>query len=377
LVFFLQEVHLTNSTGVSAESSAALASSAQRVLVIGGLLAIAGGMLFGDIFAMFILHPNNARIGQAMYEAAQLIPAGDAEGITARFMSIGGFLENRGTKIDAHSHMIHMGYLALLLAILQPYIRFASRQKLQLAWLYILSTFLLPPSIFAIYYVGLAFSPLEHIGWASILADLFGFLLGVAVFLSLWGLWRHFRSGAEAAPAPAYLRGDEAASRTLLAGGLLLLVAGFLYGALYAAWGAPGATGSEVALLKDIVTHAAAEQTDLMNADFAAFGTFQMYRAINVATHAHINELGILLLLLSFVQFFVYYPDAWKLRWARLAVISGFGLPVGILLELKVGLVGSILADLFGFTAIVALLAMLFGLLRYTGAEDSRQGGAS
>jgi hypothetical protein len=367
---------LTQDAAVSAEFQDALAGSAQRVLAIGGLLAIAGGMLFGDVFAMFVLHPNNARIGQAMYEAALLIPAGDADGIMQRFISIGGFLENRGTKIDTHSHMIHMGYIALLLAILQPYIKFNPQQKLRLAWFYILSTFLLPPSIFAIYYVGLAFSPLEHIGWASILADLFGFFLGVAVFLSLWGLWRHFRSGGDATPTPAHLRANDTASRSLLVGGLLLLVWGFLYGAAYAAWGMSGMGVSEVALLKDIVTHAAAEQTDLLNADFDAFGIYQMYRAINVATHTHINELGILLLLLSFVQPFVFYSDAWKQRWARLAVISAFALPVGVLLELKVGIVGSIVADLSGFTAILALLAMLFGMARYTGVKDSQPGGA-
>ena len=77
----------------------------------------------------------------------------------------------------------------------EPFIGFEPRQKLRLAWLFVLSTFLLPPSIFAIHYLGLAFSPLGYIGWGSILADLFGFLLGVAVLLSLWGLWRHFPAG--------------------------------------------------------------------------------------------------------------------------------------------------------------------------------------
>ena len=353
----------------------ALAGSAQRVLAVGGLLAIAGGMLFGDVFAMFVLHPNNARIGQAMYEAALMIPAGDTEGILSRFMAIGGFLENRGTKVDAHSHWIHMGYIALLLAILQPYIAFGSGSKLKLAWLFVLSAFLLPVSIFAIHYVGRSWSPLEHIGWASFCADLFGFLLGVAVALSLWGLWRHRRLSAPV-DGPRFLLGDGGASRTLLVGGLLLLVWGFLYGAAYAAWGISGAGVAETDILRNIVTHAAAEETGALNAAFAAYGEYQMYRAINVATHTHINEMGILLLLLSFIQPFVYYADAWKRRWARTAVLGAFLLPVGILLEINFGIVGSIVADLSGFVAIVALMAMLFGLLRYTGVRDHQRGDA-
>ena len=95
-----------------------------------------------------------------------------------------------------------------------------------------------------------------------------------------------------------------------------------------------------------------------------------------MATHTHINEMGILLLLMCFVQGFIHYSDTVRRRWARLAVLSAFGLPVGILLEINFGIIGSIVADFFGFTMIVALVAMLFGLLRYTGASDA-QGGAS
>ena len=129
-----------------------------------------------------------------------------------------------------------------------------------------------------------------------------------------------------------------------------------------------------VDILKTIVASAAAADNDALNQSFAAYGNYQMYRAINIATHTHINEMGILLLLLSLVQAFVYYSERWKRRWAQVLVVSAFGLPLGIILELQVGVVGSILADLFGFTAIVALMAMLFGLLRHTGATDSQQG---
>lgn len=193
------------------------------------------------------------------------------------------------------------------------------------------------------------------------------------MFIQLWGLWLHRRARAETA-APEYLRAGNGASRALLVGGLLLLVLGFLYGALYALWTQSGAASSEVDILKNIVTHAAASEQELLGADFAQYGNYQMYRAINIAVHTHINEMGILLLLMSFVQAFVHYTDGTRKRWAQLAVVSGFGLPIGILLEIKLGIIGSIVADFFGFSMIVALMAMLFGLLRYTGAKDQIAG---
>ncbi len=344
-------------------SDSLLGSDSQRLLAVGGLLLVAGGMLFGDLFAIFVLHPNNARIGEAMFTASQLIPQGDVDGIMAQFMAIGGFLENRGTKVDAHSHMIHVGYIALLLALLQPWVNLSDQLKRRTAWLFIVAAVLLPPSIFSIYYLGLAYSPLSHIGWGSIFADLFGALLAVAMFIQFWGLWRHVRGDGPAAGALVTGSGWRA-SRTLLAGGLLLLVWGFLYGAGYAAWLKSGAGASEVDILKSIVTNAAANKQDLVGQDFAAFGQLQMYRAINVATHTHINEMGILLLLLSFLQGLLAGDENSRNRWATIAVAGAWLLPVGILLEIPFGVVGSVIADLSGFCMIIAVLVMLAGLLR-------------
>ena len=365
---------MTQAALASAEAQDPLASEPQRLFAIGGILLIASGMLFGDIFAMFVLHPNNARIGEAMYAASQLIPAGDAEGILGHFMAIGGFLENRGTKVDTHTHIIHMGYIGLLLAMLQPWVALTVETRRRVAWLFIVSSVLLPVSIFSIYYVGLAHSPLEHIGWGSIFADLFGALLALAMLIQLWGLWRHGRGHGDARVKPSYLGANHGASRTLLVGGLLLLVSGFFYGALYAAWTQSGQATSEVDILKNIVTHAAASEQTLLGADFGAYGNYQMYRAINIAVHTHINEMGILLLLVSFVQRFIQYSEGICRRWALLAVISGFALPIGILMEIKLGIIGSIVADFFGFTMIVSLMAMMFGLLRHTGARDAERG---
>lgn len=353
-----------SATPVNLSANNPLGTDSQRVLTIGGIILIAGGMLFGEVFAIFILHPNNARIGEAMFAAAQLIPQGDVDGIFGHFQAIGGFLENRGTKVDAHSHAIHIGYIALLLAALQPWVNFSTDGKRRAARFFVACGIGLPVSIFLIHYVGLSYSPVSFIGWASIMADLFGALLAVAVFVQFIGLLRHAASGESLAPGQAGTSGQRAA-RILLVGGLLLLVWGFLYGAVYAAWRESGMAMAEVDILKSIVANAAAQQQELLGQDFATFGNFQMYRAINVATHTHINEMGILLLLLSFTQGLLPYSDAVRSRWAMAAVVGAFLLPVGILLEIPYGVVGSVVADGGGFVVIISLLVMLLGLLRY------------
>ncbi len=57
----------------------------QRLLVIGGILLIVAGMIFGDVFAVFILHPNAGNIGQAMYGAAAAVAAQEPDAVMVQF----------------------------------------------------------------------------------------------------------------------------------------------------------------------------------------------------------------------------------------------------------------------------------------------------
>src|SRR5580693_9756856 len=129
--------------------------SARRLLIFGGIALIAGGMLFGDIFAVFVLHQNGGHTGQALLAATRAVAARDPAGVKEDFAEIGNLLEDHGTKLDAHAHMIAAGYLALLLALLQPYVAFSSRTRKIVAQVFITGGVLLPLGIFLIHYVGL------------------------------------------------------------------------------------------------------------------------------------------------------------------------------------------------------------------------------
>ena len=177
---------------------------ARRLFLLGGIGLILTGMIFGDIFAVFTLHQNAARVGANLAAAANAALAGNRPVVLASFQNVGAFLENRGTKVDTHVHMIDFGYLALLLAILQPWVAFPDGFKKKLAWIFLAGAWLLPVSVYLIHYVGLAHSPLKTIGWASIAADFGGLLVLLATFACLIGLWMHFR-GERGQPADGLL----------------------------------------------------------------------------------------------------------------------------------------------------------------------------
>src|SRR5882757_6413149 len=209
--------------------------SARRLLLLGGIGLILVGMIFGDIFAVFVLHQNASRVGASLAAASHAAFAGDHAAVANYFQDVAGFLENRGTKVDTHAHMIAFGYLALMLSLLAPWMSLSDGTKKLLAWLFLSGAGLLPLCVFLIHYVGLAYSPLKSIGWASIFADLGGLLVVVAVLGYLVGLRKYFFAAERPAPQND-LPGDASPSGNLLfAGGIFLVLLGFLHGCYYAA----------------------------------------------------------------------------------------------------------------------------------------------
>ncbi|HYL61281.1 MAG TPA: hypothetical protein VE077_01580 [Candidatus Methylomirabilis sp.] len=345
--------------------------SARRLLVLGGIGLILVGMILGDIFAVFVLHQNAARAGASLSAAAHAALNGNASSVAANFQNVGFFLENRGTKVDTHVHLIGFGYLALLLAILQPWTALSERTKQRLAWLFLFGATLLPVGVFLIHYVGLAYSPLAAIGWASIFADFGGLLVLLATLGYLLGLWEHHRRKEAPAVKDELLEDHSATGRLLLAGGLALVLLGFLHGAYYAAVDLYKQEAVDSTLLATMSQGAAQRQASVVENALAAYGQLQGNKAVEIAAHAHSIEFGVLAMILAFFQPYVSLRDDWKRRWAWVLLIGSLLLPVCVLLELRFGLIAGGLADMGGLLVILALLAMWIGILRYTGSLDS------
>lgn len=348
--------------------------SARRLLVFGGIALVAAGMLFGDIFAVFVLHQNGGETGRALLAAAQAVAARDPSAVGQAFSHLGDLLEDRGTKVDTHVHATDAGYLALLLALLQPYVAWSARGKKILAKLLLTGGTLLPVGIFLIHYVGLAHSPFAAIGWASVLADSSGALLIIALIGELWGLLRYARSGRRTEPELPTHRTWE--RRTLLAGGTGLILLGFLHGAWYAGADLYEHEARETRIITAMLNSAVANDLPSTSQSVNSYGMLQAEKAVEIAAHSHLIEFGLLAVLLSFIQPYVLLSPAWRRRWIKLLLAGSITLPIFVLLELRIGLIAGGIADLGGLLVITSLVGMLVGVLRYTGNLDAAAGGA-
>ncbi|HEY7403770.1 MAG TPA: hypothetical protein VIB39_09625 [Candidatus Angelobacter sp.] len=349
--------------------------SPRRLLTLAGIGMILVGMVFGDIFAVFLLHQNAARVGASLAAAAQAAQVGDRPAVAAHFKSVGEFLENRGTKVDTHVHLIAFGYLALLLALVQPWVGISEEIRRRLAWLFVFGAVLLPVGVFLIHYVGLAYSPLEAIGWASIFADLGGLLVLFVTVVYLAGIVRHFRA-KQSTSSDRLMRDRSTPVRWLLAGGLALILLGFLHGAYYAGVDLYDHEAADYTILSQMSSGAATQNPAKVNQALADYGQLQGDKAVKIAAHAHLIEFGLLAILMAFFQPYVQLTDAWKRRWAATLLLGSLLLPVCVLLEMRFGLFAGGVADVGGLLVITALLAMWIGILRYTGNIDAKAEGA-
>jgi len=351
------------------EGSGFAAMGARRLLVLGGIGLILTGMIFGDIFAIFTLHQNAGRVGASLAAAAYAATSGDAAGARAGFRDVGGWLENRGTKVDTHVHMIDFGYLALLLALVQPWVGFEESGKRKLAWIFLVGAWVLPVGVFLIHYVGLWRSPLQAIGWASIAADLGGLLVLLAAAGMLVGLGLRLRRRE---PVRDELLADRGAcGRMLFGGGVLLVLLGMAHGAYYAGVHLYEHEARDYGILAKIAGGAELGARGTVDGAVGEYGQLQGDKAVNIAAHAHAIEFGMLAMMLAFFQPYVSLREEWKRRWAAVLLVGSAVLPVCVLLEMQFGLVAGGLADFGGLLVILALLAMWVGILRYGGAVDA------
>lgn len=333
-------------------------TGAARVLVFGGILLLATGMLFGEVFAIFISHVANGEIRLRWNDVVDAVAAADAQAATAAFDRIDVLLERRGRVMNTHSHLGAFGLLALGLALVQDRLAWSRRTRLVLAWMLVAGALVQPLAVFTSAYTG---------DWAHRVADA-GAALAIAALLGIGaGLLR-----GPAAPPPALV--DTGSGRLLLRGGAVLIVLGMLFGLGFAGVLLYRLEPSQFDLIGAVLDGAAADPA-AAKAQVQEYRTLQSKMAILTAAHSHAIEMGLIAVLLACVQRCVLWSEAWRRGWAWAYLAGAFALPVFIFNATIFGLRSAAGADLAGALALVAMAAMLAGVIRRTGVDDAAVAG--
>ena len=129
-----------------------------------------------------------------------------------------------------------------------------------------------------------------------------------------------------------------------------------------------------MSLLQASLTHAMANDVPAAEQAVHDYNWLQAEKGIYIATHSHFIEFGLMAILLAFAQRFVFLSDTWKLPLGPVARGRRLSPTRAVQSELWSGFYGGAVADLAGFLVITALLSMLLGVIRHTGAVDARGG---
>lgn len=338
-----------------------LSDRATRVLIFGGIVLLLINMLLGEVFAIFISHVANGEIRARWVEIITAARVADLDALGAHFARIETLLDWRGRVMNTHSHVGAFGMLALLLALLQPLVNLPPRVRIRAAAGLIAGGFIQALFVFAGHYTG---------PWAFRIADLGALLVLAALAATLAGV---LRPGAGNGVPVVDLRAALAdpAALLLARGGALLVLIGMIGGLVYAAVFTfrhePALFRAIEALLAAVPDPAAADPLPLV-LDYRGMNS---RIAILAAAHSHAIEMGILALLLAPAQGLLLWSAAVRRAWVKVFLAGAFLLPLFIFNATIFGLRSAAFADLSGAAVIVALCAMLAGLVRRTGRDDA------
>ena len=333
--------------------------SAARILIFGGILLVIAGMVLGEVFAIFISHLASAEIRRDWIGIVSATTHPDPAEAGAHFDRIQRLLERRGRIMDAHSHMIAYGFLALVLAVVQPVSTLSEKIRRRLAVSIVAGGSAQSVFVFIGYYTA---------SWVLVLSDIGGVVLLIGIVGNIAGL---FGAIAHSSIVAGSVNLDPSgSSRILLLSGGFLILLGMAFGLCYAWIFVTQHEPQQMSLLDQALTSATSGDTESGISSVIAYRGLQSRMAIITAAHSHVIEMGMLAMLLGLLQEFVFLSPAWKRRWAIVFCVGSAAMPVCTYIASRAGLTAAGFADFFGLIGIVALFATLFGVVRYTGAYD-------
>lgn len=340
-------------------TASTLGRGAARTLALGGLALVVTGFTLGEIYAIFVSHVANGIIKAAWLEVVRASAAPDHEALTAAFERILALSDKRGRFMSTHSHIGAYGLLALGLAIIHPACRHGAGGLRLAAMVFVGGAWLHVAATFASHYFPAPATWLGGLGQLGVIVALLAFALA----------WLRGDTAALAATLRPRLAARN--SRWLLANGLALVIAGMLFGLVFALGLTREFEPGMFAAVHGAVEAVASGATDIAATEIARFKSLQSRIAITAAAHSHAIEFGFLLMLLAFLEPFVMLTQSWRDRWTRAVIAGAWLLPLCVFLASMHGLAAAAAADIAGGITLAGLLGMFVGLLRASGVADA------
>ena len=162
-------------------------SSARKVLMVGGLLLAAFGMLYGLHYAVFVEHQTLDRMGASLAQAFASASQRDRVAANSAIDAYASTKYDYLRQVDVHSHWIGLGMLLIVLGAAFDSVALSARLKSSLAVALVTGSFVFP--------MGVILQTVSHGAvYAAWLAIFGSAIVTLALVAVAWGFARLERS---------------------------------------------------------------------------------------------------------------------------------------------------------------------------------------
>jgi hypothetical protein len=123
-------------------------SSARKVLVLGGLILAAFGMLYGLHYAVFIEHQTLDRMGGSLTQAFVSAAERNTTAAHAAVDQYAAVKFDYVRQVDVHSHWIGLAMLLIVLGVAFDRVAFSDRARMWIAMALVAGSFAFPFGVF-------------------------------------------------------------------------------------------------------------------------------------------------------------------------------------------------------------------------------------
>ena len=158
-------------------------NSPRKVLVFGGLMLAAFGMLYGLHYALFVEHQTLDRMGGTLASAFIQTADGNFPQGNAAIDSYASIKYDYVRQVDVHSHWIGLAMVLIVLGVIFDHVRFNLRARLWIAIALLTGSVIFP--------LGVVLQTLAHGAFFAVALSVLGSaLVTIGLAATAWGLAR-------------------------------------------------------------------------------------------------------------------------------------------------------------------------------------------